>query len=279
MTSPINSTDPGDGEYVVILDRMRLDGKTAIVAGAGGGGIGTATSVALAEAGADVVAVDIEADRVQDTVSRVTVLGRRCVAVVADLRRTADIERVTAEAFGQLGSVDLLVNVAGGGQPGQFGPVVEMGEETWDQVFELNLKYVFTLSRMVALGMMERGTPGSIVNVATIGGLGSAPGQAAYGAAKAGLISLTRTMALEWASKGVRVNAVAPGVVRTPRAEADGRWDDERWRKLLPLGRACEPEEVAGAIVYLLSDLAAMVTGQTLVIDGGAAIKFPLWDP
>jgi NAD(P)-dependent dehydrogenase (short-subunit alcohol dehydrogenase family) len=263
----------------MILDRMRLDGKKAIVAGAGGGGIGTATSVALAEAGADVVAVDIEPDRVRDTALRVTALGRRCAEVVADLRRTDEAERVAAEAFAQFGSVDLLVNVAGGAQQGQFSPIVDVSEETWDQVFELNLKYVFTLSRTVALQMMALDTPGSIVNVATIGGLGSAPGQAAYGAAKAGLISLTRTTALEWASKGIRVNAVAPGVVRTPRVQAGDRWDDERWRKVLPLGRPCEPEEVAGAVVYLLSDLAAMVTGQTLVIDGGATIKFPLWDP
>ncbi len=256
----------------MITDRLRLDGKTAIVAGGGGGGIGTATSLALAEVGAQVVAVDIIPERVKDTEERIAAMGGRCHGIVADVREKEAVQRIVKETVKEFGTIDCLANIAGGSQPGQMMPALDCPDEVFDDIMNLNLRYVFLLSKEAAQVMVKNENGGSIVNVATIGGLSSCPNQVAYGAAKAGVMSLTRTMAIELAPKGVRVNAVAPGVVLTPRSAGA-----ERLSGMIPIGRINQPEEIASGVLFLLTEMGSGVTGHTLVVDGGATVKFALW--
>ena len=264
----------------MFLEKLRLDGKTAIIAGAGGGGIGTAPSLAWAEAGAQVVAVDITPERVKDTEQRLAAMGRRCLGITADVRQPAEVERVVKLALQEFGAVHCLANVAGGMQPGQWSGLLDYKPSIFDDVVSLNLRYCLFTCQAVARTMIERSIPGSIVNVASISGVASAPNHGPYGAAKAGLMALTRTMAVEWGKYGIRANAVAPGSVRTPRTLVGATEESERrGREAMPLGRRCEPEEIASAILFLLSDLASHVSGQTLVVDGAASAKFALNNP
>ena len=261
----------------MVLERLRLDGRTAIVAGAGGGGIGTATSLTLAEAGADIVAVDIDEERVEDTKRRVGELGRKCLGIVADIRQKADVERVVSQAVKEFGAVHYVANVAGGMKDDQWGEVLEYGERQFDEVISLNLRYAFLVCQAAARSMVELGIKGSMVSVASVSGLAGAPYHGPYGAAKAGLMALTRTMAVELGPRGIRVNAVAPGSVKTPRVMAMASRDiDESSKTTIPIGRPCQPDDIAAGILFLLSDLARSVSGHTLVIDGGATAKFSL---
>ena len=261
----------------MVLERLRLDGGTAIVAGAGGGGIGTATSLTLAEAGADIVAVDIDAERVEDTKRRVGELGRKCLGIVADIRQKTDVERVVSQAVKEFGAVHYVANVAGGMKDDQWGEVLEYGERQFDEVISLNLRYAFLVCQAAARSMVELGIKGSMVSVASVSGLAGAPYHGPYGAAKAGLMALTRTMAVELGPRGIRVNAVAPGSVKTPRVMAMASRDiDESSKTTIPIGRPCQPDDIAAGILFLLSDLARSVSGHTLVIDGGATAKFSL---
>jgi len=258
------------------LERLGLAGRTAVVGGAGGGGIGTATALALAEAGARVVAVDIETDRVEETEMRIAEIGGRCVGVTADLRERDQCERVMARAVEAFGGVDHVANVAGGTAEHHWAPLLEQSDRNFEELMRGSLGYVFVLCQLAARDMVRRGRPGSMVNVASVSGLNSAPYHAHYGAAKAGLMSLTRTMAVEWGPHDIRVNALAPGAVKTPRILARGGEElDAMAREQIPLQRACTPEDIAGGILFLLSDLAGSVTGHTLVVDGGAQAKFP----
>ena len=261
----------------MIVERLRFDGRTAMVSGAGGGGIGTATSLALAEAGANVVAVDIDAERAKETRDQVVNAGGKAVAVVADLRRKADAQRAVAEAVREFGGVHHVANVAGGMTPDQWDGMLTYGEEQFDAVIHMNLRYVYLINQAVANQIVKQGGGGSMASVASVSGLNGAPQHGAYGAAKAGLMSLTRTMAVERGQYGIRVNALAPGSVKTPRATQGGTIDaDARAKDSIPIQRACEPYEIASGLLFLLSDLASAVSGHTLVVDGGAMAQFPI---
>lgn len=262
----------------MFLEKLSLAGKTAIVSGAGGGGIGTATSLALAEAGASVVAVDILEDRVKDTEKRIAAMRKTCLGIVADVRKKAEVERVVAQALKQFGAIHCVANVAGGMQADQWGELLGYGEAQFDQVISLNLRYVFLVCQAAANSMVQRKIKGSMVSVASVSGIASAPYHGPYGAAKSGLMALTRTMAVEWGPYGIRVNAVAPGAVKTPRVLAmrSSQTMDQQAKETIPIGRPCDPEDIAAGILFLLSDLAGAVSGQTLVVDGGATAKFSL---
>jgi NAD(P)-dependent dehydrogenase (short-subunit alcohol dehydrogenase family) len=261
----------------MIMDRLSLKGKTAIVAGAGGGGIGTATSLALAEAGANVVAIDIVEERVKDTEARVRAMGGVCLGVTADLRKKGDVHGAVAAAVERFGAVHCLASVAGGMQQGQWGRLEDYGDETFDAVLSLNLRYVFLISQAVAKQMIERGIMGTIASVASVSGVAGAPYHAPYGAAKAGLMALTRSMAVEWGVHGIRVNALAPGGVMTPRAQTHTPPNIGTIAQgMIPIGRICQPDEIAAGLLFLLSPLSSAVSGQTLIVDGGATAKFPL---
>jgi NAD(P)-dependent dehydrogenase (short-subunit alcohol dehydrogenase family) len=224
------------------------------------------------------VAVDILEDRVKDTKKRIDAMGKRCLPITADVRQKAEVDRVVAAAIKEFGAIHHVANVAGGMQAHQWGDLLNYPERAFDEVISLNLRYVFLVSQAAAKTMVERGIKGSIASVASVSGIASAPQHGPYGAAKSGLMALTRTMAVEWGPYGIRANCVAPGAVKTPRVLAlrGSKAMDESAKQTIPIGRPCEPEDIAAAILFLLSDLAGAVSGHTLVVDGGATAKFSL---
>ncbi|MFL5807683.1 MAG: SDR family NAD(P)-dependent oxidoreductase, partial [Roseiflexaceae bacterium] len=196
----------------MILDRFRLEGAAAIVTGAGRG-IGRAIAVALAEAGADVVVASRTQSDLDEVVRAIEASGRRGVGVVADVRKRADIERLVATTVGTFGHVDVLVNNAGIFQ--QWATPEHVTEEEWDNVFDTDLKSAFLASQMAGAQMLAR-KRGAIVNIASIGGVIGLPLTVAYSASKAGMMAMTKVMALDWAPHNIRVNAIAPAFIATP---------------------------------------------------------------
>jgi NAD(P)-dependent dehydrogenase (short-subunit alcohol dehydrogenase family) len=249
---------------------LGLRGKRVLVAGAGQG-IGRACVLGFVEAGARVACVDVEPERARAVAAEAGAAAR---AIVADLRERADVERAVAEAVDAFGGLDVAVDVVG---EARWGRVLELSDADWDASFALVLRHVFHLAQAAGRRMVAQGTGGALISIASVSGLAAAPLHGAYGAAKAGLVALTKTLAVELAASGIRVNAVAPGAVLTPRLLAmttpERRAETAR---AIPLGRLAEPEEIAKAVVFLVSDLASYVTGQTLVVDGGATVQFPL---
>ncbi|HXY95290.1 MAG TPA: SDR family oxidoreductase [Acidimicrobiia bacterium] len=244
---------------------LRLDGRRFVVIGAGQG-IGRQAAHALASAGARLVTVDIDPDLAADIAQEVGAEG-----FVADAIDRGDSERLFADAQRRLGGIDGVVDIIG---MARYALLTELTDEEWDWHFDIVLRHAYLAMQHGGRAMSASG--GVMVFVASVSGITSAPRHAAYGAAKAGLMSLVRTAAVELGPSGVRVNAVAPGVVWTPRVSAflgeDGR---ERNIDNTPLRRVAQPADIAAAILFLASDLSAYVTGQTLVVDGGVGAKFP----
>jgi 2-deoxy-D-gluconate 3-dehydrogenase len=252
--------------------QVQLDNRVAIVAG-GGRGIGRSSSLALAEAGAGLVVVDIERDRAEAVAKEIGNLGGKAIPVVADVRESQQVDAAVRAAVDEFGQIDILVNIIG---LASWSPALDMSEDVWDADLTLNLKYVWLCSRSVARVMIEQGNKGSIVNTCSISGMTAAPLHAAYGAAKAGLVGLTRSLAVEWARHRIRVNAVAPGSMKTPRIVEmikDAPEVEEAQRVRVPLGRWGTTEDVAGVVLFLASDLSDYVTGQTIVVDGGFLVS------
>jgi len=262
-----------------------LNRRAYLVAGAGGGGIGTAICAMLAEAGATVVAVDKTEIGREVAAKALEPFGDSHLVLDADLTDVAAVEAMLAEASCRAGAIRGAVNVVGGMLPHHWTALTDpLAPEAFDDVMRFNLKPTLVAATAVARVIAVHGLGGSIVNVASAAGLVSMAYGAGYGAAKAALINLTRTMAVEWGQYGLRVNAVAPGTIRTKkigRARFDTNESEEmrqRTRDVIPLGRRGEPEDVAGAVLYLLSDLADYVSGQTIAIDGGALARAPYTD-
>lgn len=255
-----------------------VEGRAAIVAG-GGRGIGEAACVRLAAEGAGVLVVDKVAERAERVTRLVVDAGGRAVAHVANLRDDTELAGVVPAAQAAFGRVDVLVNVAGGMREG-WRPLRESTPEDWDFVFRQNVRWAHLLSVAAADAMVAQGTGGSIVSIGSVSGVFGAANHSAYGAAKAALIHLMKSLALEYGRHGVRANAVSPGSVRTP-AVAGLITPEQAARDEIttPLGRAGTPVDIANAVVFFASDLAAFVTGQMLVVDGGATVRFPLPSP
>jgi len=249
----------------MILDAFRLDGKVALVTGASAG-LGAAIAVAFAEAGADVVCHGNS--RAPDaTCEAITRLGRRTTAVRGDLVDREVSRTLVETAVRELGRIDILVNNAG---TIRRGPAVDYSEDDWDAVIEVNLSSVFRLSQQAGKQMIERGR-GKIVNIASVLSFQGGVTVPAYAASKGGVALLTKALANEWAAKGVNVNAIAPGYMRTDNTLALQR-DETRNRQILeriPAGRWGNPSDVAGAAVFLSSSASDFVHGHLLVVDGG----------
>lgn len=253
----------------MVLPSMRLDGAIALVTGAGSG-IGRALAVAMAEAGADCVMTELPARLAElDAVAAaVSAVGRRALAVPLELPNLASIDAAVAAAVREFGRVDILVNNAGINIP---RPALDVSEEDWDRVLDVNLKGTFFMSQRVARSMVASGRGGKIINVASQNGVVGYYKRAAYCASKAGVVNLTRVLALEWAPHRINVNAVGPTFILTPLTQST--FDDPVLRedllRRIPLGRAGTPEDVVGAVVFLASAAAELVTGHTLLVDGG----------
>lgn len=256
-----------------------LERRVAIVAGAGRG-IGAETAMTLAAAGAAVAVVDLEAERAEQVVAAIRDAGGEAWAITADVCVEDDVERVVADTVGRFGRLDVVVDVAGGMNAFvPFKPLTEWSSEEWDQIVGLNLRYHFLMARAAVPHLAASGG-GAIVFVTSVSGVFGSPWHSAYGAAKAGLIHLTKTLALEGGPLGVRVNAVSPGAVVTP-ATAD-RMTAEHLQHLTdgsPMGRPGAPADIARAVLYFASPMSDYVTGQMLVVDGGVGSKFPYRAP
>jgi len=257
---PVGTSVDVDPESVL------LDGRTAIVTG-GGAGIGLGIARVFVAFGARVAILERDPQRARRVAGELGTGGGEVLGLEVDVRDGEAVEQAVSLTVERLGGIDILVNNAGG----VFAaPFLETKEKGWDALYRANLKHIYHCTQSVGRRMVERGRGGSIINVVSIEGVRAAPLYATYAAAKAGAINFTKTLALELAPHGIRVNALAPDIcltegLRTLMDEAS----QERARLTVPLGRLGEPEDLGGAAVFLASDLSRFLTGETLHVDGG----------
>ncbi|MBI4289128.1 MAG: 3-oxoacyl-ACP reductase FabG [Chloroflexi bacterium] len=245
---------------------LSLGGKVAIVTGSGRG-IGRAIALALASTGANIAVADVLTPDIDKTVGELQQMGRKAIGVTTDITKRDQVENLVSRTVKELGTVDILVNNAG---ILRVGPLLDMKEETWDKVMDTNLKAYFLCSQAAGRVMADK-KKGCIISTASIAGLKFVGNSAVYAVSKAGVVMLTRAMAVELAPYNIRVNAVAPGIVQTHLMRAV--FENPEWVKTrvsrIPLGRQAQPEDIAKVVVFLASDAAGYVTGQTIVADGG----------
>jgi NAD(P)-dependent dehydrogenase (short-subunit alcohol dehydrogenase family) len=257
-----------EGLTVSLFD---LTGKNAFVTGASRG-IGRAIAVAFAQAGADVAIVARTAEGLADVADDITAAGRRAVVIPADVTDQAGVTDAVAAAIDQLGHIDIVVNNAGGSN--FMVPFRDLRMSGWDKLIRLNLSSAVYVCHAFAGHLLDRGS-GSVINVASVAGVAASPMIAPYGASKAGLISLTKTLAVEWAAEGIRVNALCPGWTATDLNRT--MWEDPVLGPTTiastPMKRWARAEEMAGPAVFLASDASSYMTGQALVVDGGQTIN------
>ena len=247
-----------------------LEGRIALVTG-GSRGIGRSIALAFARQGADVALCSRKLPGLEEVAGEVEALGRRAFAVTAHTGRPEEIENAVEQTEKELGPIDILVNNAATNPT--FGPVVYSTVEIWDKIMEVNLRGYYLMALAAGKRMMER-QMGVVINVASTAGKAPMPGLGIYSISKAGVIMMTRVLAWEWATYNIRVNSIAPGMVETRFSKAIWETPEllEEVKKHTPMGRISKPEEIAGAAVYLASDASSFVTGETLVLDGGASI-------
>jgi NAD(P)-dependent dehydrogenase (short-subunit alcohol dehydrogenase family) len=257
-------------ERMTVLKAFDLSGRTALVTG-GNRGLGHAFARALADAGADVAIAARDGARSEAVLPELKERGVRAVAVTADITRRADVERMTDEVVGAFGRIDILVNNAG---DCIHRPALEVPDEEWHRVIDVNLHGVWLCSTITAPHMIAQGG-GAIVNIGSISSLivNRPQWQPAYNASKAAVHHLTKSLAAEWAPHNIRVNALAPGYVKTEMAPVDRPEFRQHWIEDAPMRRYAEPDEIAPSVVYLASDASSFMTGTIIVIDGG----YTLW--
>jgi NAD(P)-dependent dehydrogenase (short-subunit alcohol dehydrogenase family) len=252
-----------------VLDLFRLDGRTAVVTGATRG-LGRAFALALAEAGADIVVIGRDAAAAESVAGEIADRGRESLIVLGDIRDRASVESAREQSVERFGRVDVLVNNAG---TCIHKPALEVTDDEWREVMSTNVDALWLCSQVFGAHMVERGR-GAIVNIGSISAqiVNRPQWQPAYNASKAAVHHLTRSLAAEWAPFGVRVNAVAPGYVKTDMAPVDEPRFHRYWIEDAAMGRYALPAEIAGAVVYLASEAASFVTGAVLVTDGGYTV-------
>lgn len=272
----IDSTDTDSTD-----DVFGLRDRPALVVG-GGSGIGRATVLLLARVGAAVAVADLDHGRAREVADEATALGARALAISGDVTDPAEAERVVDEAHAAMGGLHALVNIVG---VASWSTLLSMDLAMWESDMRSNLTHHLTVGRAAARHMIADGVAGRLALVTSISGIFGAPNHAAYGAAKAGAIALARTMANEWAPYGIRVNSVAPDIIATPRVVAGfaargiADMDAIVAADGVPLARWGTPDEIAGPLVFLVSDLSGFITGQNLVVDGGTQARFPHLGP
>jgi NAD(P)-dependent dehydrogenase (short-subunit alcohol dehydrogenase family) len=250
----------------MVFDRFTLEGKVAIVTGAGRG-LGQTIALALAQAGAAVVAVARTETEIRETAYEVDKLGRTSLAVPVDITDSKAVDRLVERVAMELGSADILINNAGG----EFGLVkaaTELSDEEWSQILTTNLTGAFYCTRAVGRYMLNRGW-GRVINVTCIYGVRGSVNHAAYAAAKGGLMQFSQALALEWAKRGVTVNALGIGWFESPQELQTGPEAIEQLKRAIPIRRLGLPEDVESVLVYLASDASRYLTGQNIWLDGG----------
>jgi 3-oxoacyl-[acyl-carrier protein] reductase len=244
--------------------RLKLTGRVALVTGAAQG-IGKAVALLLARNGADIIVSDINLEKAEETANEIKSIGRKALAVKGDVANWNDVERMVEVILEKFAKIDILVNNAG---ITRDKLILRMTEEDWDAVLDVNLKGTFHCTKAVVRHMAKQRS-GKIVNIASVVGEMGNAGQANYSASKAGVIGLTKTIAREFAQRGININAIAPGYIETPMTEALPEKAKEELKRLIPMERLGKPEDVAEAVLFLVSEESSYITGQVLNVNGG----------
>ena len=244
--------------------RLKLAGKVALVTGAAQG-IGKSVALLLARNGADVMVSDINLEKAEETAREIESMGPKAMAIKVDVANLNDVERMVGAILEKFGKIDILVNNAG---ITRDKLILRMTEEDWDAVLNVNLKGTFNCTKTV-IRHMARQRSGKIVSIASVVGEMGNAGQVNYSASKAGVIGLTKTIAREFAQRGINVNAIAPGYIETPMTEVLAEKVKEELKKLIPMERLGRPEDVAEAVLFLVSEESNYITGHVLNVNGG----------
>lgn len=243
---------------------MELEGKVALVTGAAQG-IGKAIALLLAQRGADIAVSDINLEKAEETAREIETLGRRAMAIRANVAVLDEVERMVQGIIDQFSRIDILVNNAG---IARDKLLLRMTEEDWDLVLDINLKGTFNCTKAV-VRYMSKHRSGKIVNIASVVGETGNAGQANYSASKAGVIGFTKTIAREFAGRGINVNAIAPGYIVTPMTDVLPEKAKEELKRMIPMERLGQPDDVAQAALFLVSEASSYITGQVIHVNGG----------
>ena len=251
---------------------LQLDNRIVVVAGAAGGSLGTTVARMAAQAGATVIGVSRTPANLEEHLGPLIAQGLSVIPVAADLETDEGVATVMDCVRKTKGDLHGLVTVVGGGPPASWGPSTRVSRGNWDALFSKNLDSMFFISQAVAAELQAQGRAGSLVAISSITGLGPMPYNVGYGAAKAAVLAVVRTMALEFVASNIRVNAVAPGAMVAASSLLPP--DPELERRAIPMGRKGDLEEIAGTVLFLLSDMSTYMTGQCLTVDGGISLKW-----
>lgn len=253
-----------------ISDLLGLAGKSALVLGTGAG-MGGAIALHLARAGCNVAALDSNADHAEAVAKEIRAIGRKAFAIQCDILDDAKLVDAINLASNKLDGLDIMVAIVG---RATYARILDLTADDWDRDHRINLRYFFVAAKTVALDMIKRNRAGAITCLSSVRGIQGSPDHAAYGAAKAGLINLVKTMAIEWAPYGIRVNAIAPGAITTPAVPEKRERSEAIANSTVPMARIGHIDEVAKPLLFLVSEMATYITGHTMPVDGGWTAAF-----